>query len=180
MLPPNVEILENMNSMYGPYCKWYVRIIDAKIIPYQFKSRDETEIVYAERFECVLVSRDPAQYMLATVPFNVKDRLSAKRALEDFKNNDVLEISTPAFDGRKRQEFNGCPVKTVLLLVRPTTVKHVPITNIEMLQYPAQGLQVSLPMMALLQQVRNSGSANCTKTFDFSGKFLGLSEKSHG
>ena len=53
MLPKNVEILKNMNSTIGKFAKWYVRIIDPKIIHYEFKSKGET--VYAERFECVLV-----------------------------------------------------------------------------------------------------------------------------
>ena len=83
MLPKNVETSKNMNSTIGKFAKWYVRIIDPKIIPYQFKSRGET--VSAERFECVLVSKDPAQYMLATVPFSFNDRLSAKKSARPFQ-----------------------------------------------------------------------------------------------
>ena len=118
MLPNNVEILKNINSTtIGKFSKWYVRIIDPKIIQYELRSRYET--VAAERFECVLVSKDPTQYMLATVPFSFNDRLAAKKALDRFKNNDVLEITTPAFDAKARPEFNGCPVKSVLLPLRP-------------------------------------------------------------
>ena len=178
MLPKNVEILKNMNSTIGKFAKWYVRIIDPKIIQYEFKSRGET--VSAEKFECVLVSKDPAQYMLATVPFSFADRLSATKALDAFKNNDVIEITTPAFDAKARPEFNGCPVKSVLLLTKPTTMKHVPCTNTEMLQHPAQGLEVSLQITALVEHLRSSGSAKSfSKTFDFCGKFLGISGK-HG
>ena len=43
MLPKNVEILKNMNSTIGKFAKWYVRIIDPKIIQYEFKPRGETE-----------------------------------------------------------------------------------------------------------------------------------------
>ena len=164
-----------MNSTIGKFARWYVRIIDPKIIEYEFKSKGET--VSAKKFECVLVSKDPAQYMLATVPFSFSDRLSAKKALDRFKKNDVLEITTPAFDPKARHEFNGCPVKTVLLLTTPTTVKHVPCTNTEMLQHPAQDLQVCLQITTLLKLLRESGSAKYTKTFDFCGKFLGVSEK---
>ena len=164
-----------MNSTIGKFAKWYVRVLDPKIIEYEFWSKGET--VYAQKFECVLVSKDPAQYMLATVPFSFSDRRSATKALEAFKNNDVLEITTPAFDPKSRHEFNGCPVKSVLLLTKPTTMKHVPCTNTEMLQHPAQGLQVSLHITALLQHLRDSGSAKSTKTFDFCGKFLSVSEK---
>ena len=62
-----------MNSTIGKFARWCARIIDPKIIPFEFKSKGED--VYAQRFECVLVSKDPAQYMLATVPFSFTDRL---------------------------------------------------------------------------------------------------------
>ena len=81
--PKNLEVLKNMNATIGRYARWYVRIIDPKIIQYQFNSRGET--VSAERFECVLVSKDPSQYMLATVPFSFSDRSSATKARETFK-----------------------------------------------------------------------------------------------
>ena len=68
-----------MNATIGKFAKWYVRIIDPKIIHYEFKSKGET--VHAEKFECVLVSKDPAQYMLATVPFSFTDRLSATKGM---------------------------------------------------------------------------------------------------
>ena len=83
MLPKNVEILKNMNSTIGKFARWYVRIIDPKIIEYEFKSKGET--VSAKKFECVLVSKDPAQYMLATVPFSFNDRLSAKKSVRPFQ-----------------------------------------------------------------------------------------------
>ena len=176
MLPKNLEILKNMKSTIGKFATWYVRAIDPKIIQDEFKSRGET--VSAQRFECVLVSKDPAQYMLATVPFSFTDRLSATKARNAFKNNDVLEITTPAFDAKAQAELNGCPVKSVLLLTKPTTVKHVPGTNTELLQHPAQGLQVPLHITALLEHLRDSGSAkSLTKTFDLCGKCLGIPEQ---
>ena len=179
-MPRNVEVLKSMNGTIGKYAKWYVRVIDPKIIQYQFTSRGEP--VAAERFECVLVSKDPSQYMLATVPFSFSDRSAATRARETFRNTEVLEITSPAFDVKARPEFNGCPVKAVLLLTRPTVIKHVPCTNTAMLQYPAQGLQVSLQISELLAHLRDSGSAkSISRTFDFCGKFLGVSEKKeHG
>ena len=164
-----------MNPTIGKYAKWYVRIIDPKIIQYEFKAKGET--VSAQKFQCVLVSKDPAQYMLATVPFSFTDRLAATKALNTFKDDDVLEITTPAFDAKARAEFNGCPVKSVLLLTKPTTIKHVPCTNTEVLQHPARGLHVSLDITALLEHLRDSSSRKpFTKTFDFCGKFLGVSE----
>ena len=47
-----------MNATIGKFAKWCVRIIDPKIIHYEFKST--CDAVYAEKFECVLVSKDPA------------------------------------------------------------------------------------------------------------------------
>ena len=112
--------------------------------------------------------------MMATVPFSFADRMSATKARDAFKSKDVLEITTPVFDAKARQEFNGCPVKSVLLLTRPTTIKHVPCTNVEMLQHPTQGLQVSLNITALIEHLKVIGSDKSTKTFDFCGKFLGI------
>ena len=162
-----------MNSTIGKYTKWCVRIIDPKVIQYEFKSRQET--VMAERFECILVSKDPSQYMLAGVPFSFNDRQAARKALAEYKKNDVLEITTPAFDSKARPDFIGCPVKSVLLLTRPTTIKHVACTHVEMLKHPAQGLHVPLSITALIEHLKVIGSDKSTKTLDFCGKFLGVS-----
>ena len=44
-----------------------------------------------------------------------------------------------------------------------------------MLQHPAQGLQVSLSITALIEHLKVIGSDKSTKTLDFCGKFLGVS-----
>ena len=124
MLAKNVETLKNMNATTSKFAKWYVRVIDPKVIDYSFKARGET--VAAQKFECVLVSKDPAQYMLGLVPFVFSDRQAAAKALTRFTENQVFEVTTPAFDAKARQEFNGCPVKSVLLLTRPTTINPIP------------------------------------------------------
>jgi hypothetical protein len=113
-----------MNSSTSKYAKWYVRVIDPKIIDYTFPARGE--IVNAQKFECVLVSEDPTQYMLGLVPFAFTDREAAKKAFSRFIENHVFEITTPAFDTKARPEYNGCPVKPVLLLLKPTTIKLIP------------------------------------------------------
>ena len=89
----------------------------------------------------------------------------------------MLEITTPAFEPKARPEFNGCPVKPVLLLKGPTTNKAVPPTNKAMLEHPATGLEVSMDISQLLQFLKGLGSAkSLNKTFDFCGKFLGISD----
>ena len=149
MLPKNVETLKNMNSTTSKFAKWYVRVVDPKIIDYSFTARGET--VTAQKFQCVLVSKDPAQYMLGLVPFVFSDRQAAAKVLTRFTENQVLEITTPAFDPKARPEFNGCPVKPVLLLKGPTTIKAVPPTNTALLEHPATGLEVSMDISQLLQ-----------------------------
>ena len=43
MLPKHVETSKNVNPTIGKSVKWDVRIIDPKIIQYEFKPRGETE-----------------------------------------------------------------------------------------------------------------------------------------
>ena len=171
MLPKNLETLKNMNSSTGKFAKWYVRVIGPKIIDYPIKARGET--IAAQKFECVLVSKDSAQYMLGLVPFAFSDRGAAQKAMDKFTENHVFEITQPAFDTKAKSEFNGCPVKIVLLLARPTVVKAAPPTNTEMLEYPAKGITVSMDISQLLGILKSSGSAKqLNKTFDFCGMFL--------
>ena len=46
-----------MNSAIGKFAKWYVRVVDPKVIPYKFWARGEE--VAVERFECIVVSKGP-------------------------------------------------------------------------------------------------------------------------
>ena len=96
MLPISVETLKNMKGTTSKLAKWYVRVVDPKVIDYSFKSRGET--VAAQMFQCVLVPNDPSQYMLGLAPFNFSDRQAATKALTSFAENQMLEITTPAFD----------------------------------------------------------------------------------
>ena len=182
MLAKNVETLKNMNGTTAKYAKWYVRILDPKVIPYSFSAQGK--LVQAEKFQCILVSKDPSQYMLAVVPFEFKDENAAQNAHKKFKKSTVWEITTPAFDAKAKPEYNGCPVKTVVLLTKPSTLKGVPPTNKAELDHPAQGLCVQLDIKGIMEIlgkrsfVECSGSAKLpTKTMDFIGKFMSLSEQ---
>ena len=121
MVGTNVETLKNMNGATAKYAKWFVRILDPKLVEYTFTSRGET--INAQKFQCVLVSKDPAQYMLGLVPFTFGDTQAPKKASERFLEDHVFEITTPVWDTRARTEYNGCPVKSVVLLTKPTTIK---------------------------------------------------------
>ena len=160
-----------MNSSTSKYAKWFVRVIHPKVIDYTFTARGEP--VNAQKFECVLVSEDPAQYRLGLVPFVFSDREAAKKAFSRFTKDLVLEITTPAFDSKARPEYNGCPVKPVLLLSKPTTIKKVPPANMEIFNYPAKGITVSIDITGLVQILKDSGSAKpLNMTFDFAERTL--------
>ncbi len=82
MLSKNVETLKNLNGTTAKFAKWYVRIIDPKIIRYTFMAKGEA--IKAQKFQCVLVSKEPEQYMLGLVPFDFKDRHAAVAAAQRF------------------------------------------------------------------------------------------------
>ena len=71
-----------MNSTTAKLAKWYVRVNDPNIIDYTFIAQGEQ--IKAHKFQCVLVSKDPGQYMLGLVPFDFKDRGAASAALKRF------------------------------------------------------------------------------------------------
>jgi hypothetical protein len=180
MQAKNVETLKNMNGSTAKFAKWYVRIIDPKVIQYEFQAQGKK--VDAKKFQCIVVSKDPSQYMLAVVPFDFKDPNAAQNAYEKYKKSTVWQITTPAFDAKAKPEYNGCPVKTVLLLTKPSTLKAIPPTNQAELDHPALGLHVHLDIKGIMgilgkrSFMECSGSAKQpTKTFDFIGKYIGIS-----
>ena len=182
MVSKNVETLKNMNGGTAKFAKWYVRIIDPKVIQYQFQAQGKK--VEAKKFEYILVSKDPSQYMLAVVPFDFKDPNAAQKAYEKYKKSSVWELTTPAFDAKAKPEYNGCPVKTVVLLTKPSVLKAIPPTNKAELDHPASGLRVHLDIKGIMEIlgkrsfVEGSGSAKLpTKAVDFIGKYMGMSEQ---
>ena len=103
-----------MNTNTGKHAVWCIVIHDPKVIAYTFKARGES--VNAERFQCVIGSSDPKQYMMGSVPFSFTDRAAAKKALEKFRDKSVWILRTPAFDTKSKTEYISCPQKSVLLL----------------------------------------------------------------
>ena len=158
-----------MNAATAKYAKWYVRIIDPRVVPYSFMAKNER--VQAQKFQCVLVSKDPSQYMLGLVPFDFTNRNAAVDASKRFTANTVWEITTPAFDTKAKQDFIGCPLKTVVLLSKPTGTKQAPPTNRAEFDHPATGLQVSLTIQGIMEHLKQQIGRR-SQVFDFSGKFL--------
>ena len=172
MLSNNVETLKHMNGTTAKYAKWFVRVLDPKVIEYSFQSKGER--VAAKKFQCVLVSSDPKQYMMGLVPFDFKDRGAAANAAQKFAANSVWELVNPTFDTKSKPEFNGCPVKGTVLLSKPTVTTRVLPTSQEALNYPARGLHIPLAITGIVKLLKGPGTAS-RSTCDFSGKFLSIS-----
>ena len=175
MLSKNVETLKNMNSTTAKFAKWYVWVIDPKVIDYTFSAKGEQ--IQAQKFQCVLVSKEPGQYMLGLVPFDFRNRGAAVAAQQQFKPDSVWELTTPAFDSKSKPEFNGCPLKAVILLSKPTVTKAVPPTNQAEWAHPAKGLHVALDIRGIMELLKGQGNRSGgreNKSFDFSGKFVGI------
>ena len=95
MLSKNVETLKNMNGGTAKIAKWYVRIIDPKVIQYGFTAQGKW--AEAKKLECILVSKDSSQYMLALVPTLSKhDLLSLFKSFE----NGITVTAYESDDGR--------------------------------------------------------------------------------
>ena len=112
------DTLKNMNGSTAKHAVWCVRILDPKIIKYTFTCKDE--IIQAEKFQCLLVSNDPKEYMLGSVPFSFAQRDAARKAESQFKDGSVWILKTPAFDTKMKSEYNSCPQETVVLLTTPS------------------------------------------------------------
>ena len=46
----------------------------------------------ATKFQCILVSQDPTQFMLGTVPFSFADRAAPSKAMQKFKEGLTFEL----------------------------------------------------------------------------------------
>ena len=177
------EALKNMNTNTGKHAAWCIIIHDPKVIAYTFKARGET--VNAERFQCVIGSSDPKQYMMGSVPFSFSDRGAAKKALEKFRDKTVWILRTPAFDTKSKTEYISCPQKSVVLLQHPSKLTAVLPTSKSELEHPSKFLQVGLNLKELLghletmQYDKTSSRAGTTKTeskvFDLVAKIVDVS-----
>ena len=107
MLPKNLETLKKMNSSTGKFATWYVRVIAPKIIDYTFQARGET--IAAQKFECVLVSKDSTQYMLGLVPFAFSDRGAAQKAMDKSQRTMFLKSRSRRLTPKLSQSSTVAP-----------------------------------------------------------------------
>mgnify|MGYP000028518462 FL=1 len=176
------ETLKNMNGTTAKHAQWCIRILDPKIIDYTFAARGET--INASRFECMLVSKDPKQYMLAGIPFSFKERDSAKKAYTKFTDQSVWILKTVAFDTKVKPEFNSCPQKAVILMTEPSKLVPVTPAHTTELAHPSKHIEVALDLSGILRLLAampfetgsaRSGSAKPqSKVLDFCGKKIAL------
>ena len=109
------EAWKKMNNSTAKFASWIVRVKDPKIIDYEFKARGET--VRAQKFQCVLVSQSPKEYMMGTAPFSFQRRQAAQQAFQRFTAYSVWEVKTPTFDSKQKPEYVSCPIKQVLSFI---------------------------------------------------------------
>ena len=85
----SAETIKNMNNTTAKHATWILRILDPKLIKYKFSARGQ--VVNAEKFQCVLVSQNPKEYMIGNVPFAFQDRNAAKKAFQIYTTNLTFE-----------------------------------------------------------------------------------------
>ena len=181
----DVESLNKMNAGTAKHAHWIVRILDPKVTEYKFTARGQE--VAAAKFSCILVSKNPAQYMLATVPFNFQDRAAATQAKNSFLPGTAWELKAPIFDTKQKPEYNSCPVKVVVNLSRPTKTKAIPPSSPETQQYASQFVEVGANLSEIMIRLEgmnfsNKGTAPAsgstkpaTRCLDACGKIKSLS-----
>ena len=102
-----VETLKNMNLETAKHAQWVVRVLAPKLIRYSFQSKQKT--VQAEKFQCLLVSTIPTQFMIGSVPFNFATPDAAQKAFQKFKSGLCFRVQQPEFDGKMKTEYISTP-----------------------------------------------------------------------
>ena len=92
------ESLKNMNAQTAKHAQWMVRILSPKLIRYTFSSKGKQ--IEAEKFQCLLVSTDPKQFMIGSLPFSFSTPKAAKMASDKFLHGTCFSIRVPEFDNK--------------------------------------------------------------------------------
>ena len=143
-----------MNATTQKFAKWIVRVVAGRVIPYKFTARGEQ--VQATKFACLLVSKNPKEYMQGIVPFSFTNKSAAAEAAKKFKDGTCWEISHVCFENA-RMEFVSCPVKTVVKLAAPTGLRAIAPTETEKYNYASMSIHPPTTLaqtMELLGTVR--------------------------
>ena len=177
-----VETLKNMNLETAKHAQWVVRVLAPKLIRYSFQSKQKT--VQAEKFQCLLVSKIPTQFMIGSVPFNFAAPKAASQAFQKFKAGLCFRVQQPEFDGRMKAEYISTPIKKSLLLTNPATVTAVPLTDTNTLKDVADHVDVGMSLTNVLGRLNKmcwpqtqtlSGGTRQTQLLNLCGKVNSIS-----
>lgn len=163
-----------MNETTGKFARWVVRVCEPHVTEYTFMARNER--VQASKFECWLVSQDPTQYIMGLVPFSFQNRAAATQAMNHFKEGTVWEVKCPSFDKRARPDFNGSPMKRVLLLEKPTKVRAIPPVEMECYRFPSSYVHPPLTLADIVK-LRDVVSTNQSRAVDFTAKVVKVGDE---
>ena len=177
-----VETLKNMNLETGKHAQWVVRVLAPKLIRYSFQAKQKT--VQAEKFQCLLVSTIPTQFMIGSVPFNFAAPQAARQAFQKFRAGLCFRVQQPEFDSRMKAEYISTPIKKALLLTNPATVTAVPPTATDTLKDVADHVDVGMTLTNVLGRLNKmywpqtqtlSGGTRQTQLLNLCGKVNSIS-----
>ena len=177
-----VETLKNMNLETAKHAQWVVRVLAPKLIRYSFQAKQKT--VQAEKFQCLLVSTIPTQFMIGSVPFNFAAPQAARQAFQKFREGLCFRVQQPEFDGRMKAEYISTPIKRALLLTNPATVTAVPPTATDALKDVADHVDVGMSLTNVLGRLNKmywpqtqtlSGGTRQTQLLNLCGKVNSIS-----
>lgn len=148
-MEPVVETLKNMNVQTGKHATWLVRVLAPKVVKYKFHARGAE--VQATRFVCILVSKDPRQFMLGSVPFSFSDTQAAAKAFLQFTEGKTFEIKNPEFDMKMKAEYISTPLKRAVLMTKPTVITAIPPTELHKQKHPANHVDLGLTLQEVMK-----------------------------
>jgi len=170
-----METLKNMNAQSSKHASWVVRVLSPKIIHYTFNSKGQQ--VAAEKFVCLLVSKDPKQFMFGSVPFNFANKKAAKDAFERFQDGACFRVHQPEFDSKFKTEFMSTSIKKALLMTKPTDLEAIAISDAETLKDIAGYVDLGLSLTQTLDRLKHwqstqilSGSSRQAQLLNVTGK----------
>ena len=94
------ESVMNMNETNVKYAKWCLRVLKPQLQSYTFQARGQT--IEAKTFTCILVSDNPSEYLIGSVPFEFRSPDGPQQAMTRFVENTVWVVSKPGFDLRAK------------------------------------------------------------------------------
>jgi len=176
-----VETLNNMNVQTAKHASWVVRVLSPKMMQYTFNFKGQQ--VAAERFVCLLVSKDPKQFMFGSVPFSFANKKAAKDAFERFQDGACFRVHQPEFDSKFKAEFMSTSIKKALLMTKPTDLKAIAISDTETLKDIAGYVDLGLSLTQTMDRLKLiawrptqtlSGSARQVQLLNVTGKVQSL------